>query len=324
MPVDQQRTDNQFFWEMETSSSLERSVMEFPRCVAKVPFDEWIAAICGLRLPRSLKKQLSSFVLGSIPSFNSKCSMFQWGTTLESANINAQVKNSKYWARLDLRWVWRQDVRRHVLHANRATVIRRGQQSFPTDAVKLLFAMTPVFAGAAPWQAIHDGPSSKASGMLQNAHLGYQAQVDPDKFRVVYLCWFLGCTSATWPGVQFSSDGKAIHRNAAFDGTGLWWGGGSALATFSKLSSKRSDVPWAQAAAALKHTGFDLALAAEALLSGLLDGIDTKIGDSGIPDEQVLCVMFWMSHSDKHNPDTLQVMERCCYRIPVTQMTGAG
>ena len=49
--------------------------------------------------------------------------------------------------------------------------------------MKLLFAMMLVFAGAAPWQAIHDGPSSKASGMLQNAHLGYQAQVDPDKFR---------------------------------------------------------------------------------------------------------------------------------------------
>lgn len=51
-------------------------------------------------------------------------------------------------------------------------------------------------------------------------------------------------------------------------------------------------MPWGQAAAALKHTGFDLALAAKALLSGLLDGIDTKIGDTGIPDEQVLCVMF--------------------------------
>ena len=45
--------------------------------------------------------------------------------------------------------------------------------------------MTLVFAGAAPWQAIHDGPSSKASGILQNAHLGYQAQVDTAKFRVV-------------------------------------------------------------------------------------------------------------------------------------------
>ena len=33
-----------------------------------------------------------------------------------------------------------------------------------------------------------------------------------------------------------------------------------------------------QAAAALKHTGFDLALAAEALLSGILDGIDTNRG----------------------------------------------
>ena len=62
-PVDQQRTDIQFFWEMETSSSLERSVMEFPRCVAKVPFTEWIAAIWGLRLPRSLKKELSFRVL---------------------------------------------------------------------------------------------------------------------------------------------------------------------------------------------------------------------------------------------------------------------
>lgn len=35
-----------------------------------------------------------------------------------------------------------------------------------------------------------------------------------------------------------------------------------------------------EAAAALKHTGFDLALAAEALLSGILDGIDTKVGDN--------------------------------------------
>jgi len=79
-------------------------------------------------------------------------------------------------------------------------------------------------SGAAPWQAIHDGPSSKASGMLQNAHLGYQAQAS--NFH------------------QMASQSTEMQHLMEL-------GFGEA-----------------EAAAALKHTGFDLALAAEALLSG--------------------------------------------------------